>query len=1123
MTLFSKAEIEQISELAPGFRLQRLEVLNWGTFDGRVWVLRPDGSNALLTGDIGSGKSTIVDAITTLLVPPRKTAYNRAAGAESKERTLRSYVQGHYKSERNETTGASRPTGLRTDGSSYSVILGVFADEQTQATVSIAQVFWLGEGDPGQPDRFHLVSDAALGIAEHFTHFGDSIGSLRERLRKGGARVHQSFADYGKDFRRAMGIPSEQAMELFHQTVSMKSVGDLNEFVRAHMLEPFDMQTKIDGLIRHFDDLTKAHESVRRARDQLAELDPMLAVFDQYDTATGRLAELEEHRAAVPLFVASRRAEQLRRAIAEHEVRQAQLQGELGQAERDVAAVREQLEQARRARDGVGGPRLAELQQRLPLLEDKRNQRHSADEHLARLLTELDLEPVASEAQFRARRHDLPQLRTELDAQLAAAQNELQEQSVADAKLRDEAAAINAELRSLAARPDSNIPSDYLALRRRLAEHLRVEDTELPFAGELITIAEDSRDWEGAAERLLRGFGLSMLVPDSLYSQTSAWVNAHHLGQRLVYFHVTARVERPDPSGSTGDLLADRLELKPSRFDEWLRRELARRADYRCASTVEEFRSAQRAVTREGQIKHGRGRHEKDDRRAIDDRRNFVLGWNTRQKVDALLDRAKTLQTELNGRDERAAKRGLELTGLRRRGETLAKVEDVSRWDDLDWRSTAAEIARLTDEQREIERSPQLAELAAAVARLEPELAQADRHQRRLDRDLAVIDKQLEEFLTGLDEALATVAGVDLATLADVFAQLAAYLPADRGTVARAWDGVRAELAERLHRDEQSLRKSLDSVIQRIVKSMGRFRQNYPAETRELDDAIGSMPGYRELHARLVTDDLPRFEKDFKDNLNLNTMREIAQFRTKLQEQRDEIKRRVAVINSSLLGIDYNRDSYIELEPRQTPNTEIRQFQSDLKNCTEGSLGGGEQSDQYAEEKFLDVRRIIERFSGRDGQTDADRAWTRRVTDVREWFTFSASERNRGDGSEREHYTSSGGKSGGQKEKLAYTVLAASLAYQFKLEADTARTFRFVVIDEAFGRGSNESTQFGLRLFGRLGLQLLIVTPLQKINVIEPYVSAVGFVDNETGSNSRLQSMTIEEYRQARTAHLAGR
>jgi uncharacterized protein YPO0396 len=99
---------------------------------------------------------------------------------------------------------------------------------------------------------------------------------------------------------------------------------------------------------------------------------------------------------------------------------------------------------------------------------------------------------------------------------------------------------------------------------------------------------------------------------------------------------------------------------------------------------------------------------------------------------------------------------------------------------------------------------------------------------------------------------------------------------------------------------------------------------------------------------------------------------------------------------------------------------------------------------------------------------------------------FSASERWREDGREHEHYTDSGGKSGGQKEKLAYTVLAASLAYQFGLEwgETRSRSFRFVLIDEAFGRGSDESTRYGLQLFQRLSLQLLIVTPLQKIHCV---------------------------------------
>lgn len=147
----------------------------------------------------------------------------------------------------------------------------------------------------------------------------------------------------------------------------------------------------------------------------------------------------------------------------------------------------------------------------------------------------------------------------------------------------------------------------------------------------------------------------------------------------------------------------------------------------------------------------------------------------------------------------------------------------------------------------------------------------------------------------------------------------------------------------------------------------------------------------------------------------------------------------------------------------------------------------------------------------------------RKVTDVRNWFVFAASERWQEDGSEYEHYTDSGGKSGGQKEKLAYTVLSASLAYQFGLEWGSvrSRSFRFVVIDEAFGRGSDESTRYGLELFKKLNLQLLIVTPLQKIHIIEPYVAGVGFVHSEDGRESKLRNLTIEEYRTEREARSA--
>jgi uncharacterized protein YPO0396 len=305
----------------------------------------------------------------------------------------------------------------------------------------------------------------------------------------------------------------------------------------------------------------------------------------------------------------------------------------------------------------------------------------------------------------------------------------------------------------------------------------------------------------------------------------------------------------------------------------------------------------------------------------------------------------------------------------------------------------------------------------------------------------------------------------------------------------------------------------------KIIDAMRTYSTKYDLETREVDVSVEAAADYRTMLRQLQADDLPRFEARFKELLNENTIREVANFQSQLAREQETIKERIGRINESLTRIDYNPGRYIVLEATPVIDADVRLFREELKACTEGSLTGSDDA-QYSEAKFLQVRQIIERFRGREGRSEMDRRWTAKVTDVRNWFSFAASERWREDDSEFEHYADSGGKSGGQKEKLAYTVLAASLAYQFGLEwgAVRSRSFRFVVIDEAFGRGSDESAQYGLRLFAQLNLQLLIVTPLQKIHVIEPFVSGVGFVHNADGQASSLRNLTIEEYRKEKEA-----
>src|SRR5438093_11762111 len=78
-----------------------------------------------------------------------------------------------------------------------------------------------------------------------------------------------------------------------------------------------------------------------------------------------------------------------------------------------------------------------------------------------------------------------------------------------------------------------------------------------------------------------------------------------------------------------------------------------------------------------------------------------------------------------------------------------------------------------------------------------------------------------------------------------------------------------------------------------------------------------------------------------------------------------------------------------------------------------------------------------------------------------------------------------------------------------------------VLLLRAFSSARSERRAGATMDARRASAFLLIVTPLQKIHVIEPHVAAVGFVHNDDGRHSMLRNLTIDEYRAERAARAA--
>lgn len=1117
-----------------GFRLHKFELRNWGTFDKLIWNIAPSGHNALLTGDIGSGKSTIVDAITTLLVRQDRIIYNKAAGAESRERTINSYIRGAYKNEKAGFSGKSQDVYLR-DENTYSVILGQFRNAHFDDHVTLAQVFWLRNS---KPDKFFVIAHRDIGIKEDFSDFGTDIFRLKKRLKHTPEiEVFDSFTEYANRFRQLFGIKQAGALDLFYQTVSMKSVGNLTDFVRDQMLGKTNIQDEINDLVRSYDELTKAHDSAQRARHQKEMLDPLMHNISQLAVIKEEIAQYVSSLSEIPKWFSLRRIGGLRKKLQEQVDDYERNEHDLAALDAELTKDRTTLRQLENQRDRMEVSRmLDQIRITLGHLESERIRKEKNARRYETLCKALDLPQLIDEDRFYKNLKEARESLASTQEALTAISGEQRQLHVELDRLTSEEQELKREIDSLETR-QTQIPERNIALREQIRHALGLDESDIPYAGELIRVKDDERSWEGAIERRLHDFGLSMLVPDRHYKAISGYVNDHHLHGRLVYLRVFDRNRRDDIEVKSNSLF-HKVQIKnDSEFSDWLEAELCERYNYVCCSTLEEFRREPYALTKEGQIKSGKVKHEKNDLRNVNDRKHYILGWSNAEKI-------KEYRKELEKKSALIKASEDALASLRRKEDALSgkkdQLRDLTQFDDfteIDFKKTVGEIQSLRERKSALEASShELKTVQQEIEKLEKRIKETDDLKGNKRGEKGKLEVRISENAVLLKRNIENVTGQSdewMNLSEDIFTDLRAvvnrwsaielpsiqFSPVTLGLVSGIKEGSAPEVLDAGEKSilekvnnpgglldkKKNAQKKLETDI---VLVMERYREQYQAETTDVDASIESIPDFEAIYQKLVADDIPRHEGRFKTLLKEGTINGILVFKNQLDLFDKEIARKIEDINKHLVDIPYNVGTYIAITQDSVPEKDIGEFKNDLKACLANIYG---ETDSYNEEKFHQVKKILDRFKG---ETDEDKRWTERVTDVRQWYTFGAIERYEEDDTEKEYYSDSSGKSGGQKEKLAYTILASAIAFQFGLSWDEARSrsFRFVVIDEAFGRGSDESTRYGLKLFRKLNLQLLIVTPLQKINIIEDYINAVHFVSNPTGQASMVRNITKEEY-----------
>jgi uncharacterized protein YPO0396 len=256
-----------------------------------------------------------------------------------------------------------------------------------------------------------------------------------------------------------------------------------------------------------------------------------------------------------------------------------------------------------------------------------------------------------------------------------------------------------------------------------------------------------------------------------------------------------------------------------------------------------------------------------------------------------------------------------------------------------------------------------------------------------------------------------------------------------------------------------------------------------------MDATLASAPDFLALLQRLERDGLPRHEKRFFDMLREQSSENLAALNARLSQARKEIRERMEVVNEGLAEAEFNPGTHLQIEVSDRHLPDVREFNAQVSEILSHAWAADRA--QAEERRFVRLKALVDRLAGEQAEA---RRWRELVLDVRLHVEFIGRELD-AEGREVEIYRSGAGKSGGQREKLATTCLAAALRYQLGGSEGGLPGYAAVVLDEAFGKADNEFTELAMNIFCKFGFQMIVATPLKSVMTLEPFIGGACFVD----------------------------
>ena len=1120
-----------------GFRLQYMEVYNWGTFDEKVFRINPQGNNSLLTGANASGKSTYIDALLTLMVPAKKDRfYNQSSGNDKKgDRTEETYVLGHYGNIQEEGKSSTSTQKLR-DKNTYSVILAHFKNTDLKQ-VTLFQVRWFSSS--GELNRQFGIARLPLEIEKDFRDF-DSKGLWKRRLDKtynsNTIKKKIEFIEgptaYAEIMAGLFGMRSVKALSLFNQVVGVKVLDDLDEFIRTNMLEELDAETEFIQLKESFLTLMDAKTNIEKAKEQIKQLMPINEIAQKLTNIQVDLQQLEKTKETSVYWFAKKGVELGKKELEKRKEELQHLNDEL-----TVLRNREEtLKQEERTisisieKDEVGS-KIKDLEKEIKQLETSKTLRSKKLDDYNKIVHVIDLQTNPNEDTFIANREKAKQLKQNTQQKIDDESENLRALKNKDDELTKSTEELVSTIQTLQ-KNKNNIAGREAEIRDEIIAQIGANKEEIPFIGELIKVKEDEVKWEASIEKVLHNFALRLIVPPKYYSKVNEYVNSNNLRGRIRYDKYEENYLKNFQNKNVNDKsIINKIEIKPrTQYYEWIEDYLQNQFDFVCVDNLTEFeRYSEMAITQSGLIKFKKGKHEKDDRPHITKKENYVLGWDNKEKIAALKKELTNLQNQQTNNKKAITSKNSEIKNLGiYRDECHNLFSKFDKHDDINWQIYAQDILekekQKTDLEKTNDRVKKLQEQLSIVQANLKQVSEVDIKNK--DREIFQTEqtqKDIEETIRKNKDIYEPLGMIDLSSFEKQNPDLSnveyASFDISRKNFQEENSRTIKELEGQKRKNEDEVKIKINTFKQPSEEILSKFK-DWRSDVNSLPDStnLDLISEYQRFLERLEKDNLPKFEKKFNDYLQETITNKVGDFRMFFENWSDSIKENIKHLNDSLKEIDFKSkpQTYIQLVAPNKISDEVKEFRKLLEEAVPNVY----QMEKTIEGREYHFNNHIHPFIEKLDKEE----WRKKVMDVRSWFTYKAEEFYKENAKKFKTYEAMGQLSGGEKAQLTYTILGSAIAYQFGLTNNNQglepKSFRFIAIDEAFKAQDEDKARYLITLCKQLHLQLLVVTPSDNIHIVENDISFVHFVERKEERHSWLYDMPIEQFKKEKENYL---